>query len=175
MCCLFVWLLLVLIKEPISEEEPNVLNDPTPDGEHLSEDEGKSYWTSWSYCSYMYDCLEFSLVGMIIALLLVLLIDSRIMPCLHVVNHIFLDMRMHLLYDILLIIRCMSYMVGDRVFYDEYGWGRVSTTVGVRLRSRAIMVIDLSRLVCWGLRIVVVLTSHLTLFCIATRPCMGRA
>jgi hypothetical protein len=31
------------IKEPIPEEEPNVLNDPTPDGEHLSEDEGKSH------------------------------------------------------------------------------------------------------------------------------------
>jgi hypothetical protein len=68
----------------------------------------------------MYDCLEFNLVGMIIALL-ALLIDSRIMPCLHIVNHIFLDMRMHLLYDIHLIIGCMSYMVGDRVFYDEYG------------------------------------------------------
>jgi hypothetical protein len=28
------------VKEPIPEEE---LNDPTPDGEHLSEDEGKSH------------------------------------------------------------------------------------------------------------------------------------
>jgi hypothetical protein len=46
---------------------------------------------------------------------------------------------------------------------DEYGWGRVSATIGVGLRSRAIVVIDLSRWVCWGLRIVVVLTSHLTL------------
>jgi hypothetical protein len=31
------------IKEPIPEEEPNVLNDPAPDGEHFSEDEGKSH------------------------------------------------------------------------------------------------------------------------------------
>jgi hypothetical protein len=31
------------IKEPILEEEPNVTNDSTPDGEHLSEDEGKSH------------------------------------------------------------------------------------------------------------------------------------
>jgi hypothetical protein len=47
---------------------------------------------------------------------------------------------------------------------DEYGWSRVSATIGVGLRSRAIVVIDLSRRVCWELRIVVVLTSHLTLF-----------
>jgi hypothetical protein len=45
----------------------------------------------------------------------------------------------------------------------EYGWGRVSATVGVGLRSRAIVVIDLSRWVYWGLRTAVVLTSHLTL------------
>jgi hypothetical protein len=32
------------------------------------------------------------------------------------VNRICLDMRMHLLYNIYLIIGCMSYMVGDRVF-----------------------------------------------------------
>jgi hypothetical protein len=31
------------VKEPIPEEGPNVPNDPTPDGEHLSEDEGKSH------------------------------------------------------------------------------------------------------------------------------------
>jgi hypothetical protein len=31
------------VKEPIPEEEPNILNDPTPDGEHLSEDENKSH------------------------------------------------------------------------------------------------------------------------------------
>jgi hypothetical protein len=64
----------------------------------------------------MYDCLEYSLVSLIIALLLALLIDSRIVPCLHIVNCICIDMRMHLLYDIHLIIGCMSYMVGDRVF-----------------------------------------------------------
>jgi hypothetical protein len=29
------------IKEPI--QEPNVPNDPTPDGKHLSEDESKSH------------------------------------------------------------------------------------------------------------------------------------
>jgi hypothetical protein len=59
---------------------------------------------------------ECSLVRMIIALLLALLNDSRIVSCLHIVNCICLDMRMHLLYNIHLIIRCMSYMVGDRVF-----------------------------------------------------------
>jgi hypothetical protein len=64
----------------------------------------------------MYDCLEYNLVRMIIALLLALLINSRIVHCLHIVNHICLDMRMHLLYNIHLIIGCMSYMVGDRVF-----------------------------------------------------------
>jgi hypothetical protein len=31
------------VKEPILEEEPNVPNDPVPDGEHFSEDEGKSH------------------------------------------------------------------------------------------------------------------------------------
>jgi hypothetical protein len=64
----------------------------------------------------MYDCLEYSLVRIIIALLLALLIDSRIVPCLHIVNRICLDMRMHLLYNIYLIIGYMSYMVGDKVF-----------------------------------------------------------
>jgi hypothetical protein len=53
---------------------------------------------------------------MIIALLLALLIDSRIMPYLHIVIRICLDMRMHLLYDIHLIIECMSHIVVDRVF-----------------------------------------------------------
>jgi hypothetical protein len=53
---------------------------------------------------------------MIIALLLALLIDSCIVSCLHIVIRICLDMRMHLLYDIYLIIECMSYLVGDRVF-----------------------------------------------------------
>jgi hypothetical protein len=31
------------VKELILEEEPNVLNDPTPDSEHFSEDECKSH------------------------------------------------------------------------------------------------------------------------------------
>jgi hypothetical protein len=31
------------VKESIPEEELNVLNDLTPDGEHLSEDDGKSH------------------------------------------------------------------------------------------------------------------------------------
>jgi hypothetical protein len=53
---------------------------------------------------------------MIIALLLTLLIDNRIIPCLHIVIRISLDMRMHLLYDIHLIIECISHMIGDRVF-----------------------------------------------------------
>jgi hypothetical protein len=53
---------------------------------------------------------------MIIALLLALLIHSRIMPCLHIVICIGLDMMMYLLYDNHLIIECMSYLVGDRVF-----------------------------------------------------------
>jgi hypothetical protein len=51
---------------------------------------------------------------MIIALLLTLPIDRRIMPCSHIV--ICLDMSMHLVYDIHLIIECMSYMVNDGVF-----------------------------------------------------------
>jgi hypothetical protein len=51
---------------------------------------------------------------MIITLLLALPIDKRIVPC----SHIFmcLDISMHLLYDIHLIIECMSYMVNDGVF-----------------------------------------------------------
>jgi hypothetical protein len=53
---------------------------------------------------------------MIIALLLALSIDKRIVPCLHIVIRICLVMKMHLLYDIHLIIECMSYLVGDRVF-----------------------------------------------------------
>jgi hypothetical protein len=31
------------VKEPISEEAPNVPNDQTPDGENFSEDESKSH------------------------------------------------------------------------------------------------------------------------------------
>jgi hypothetical protein len=53
---------------------------------------------------------------MIIALLLALSIDKHIVPCLHIVIRICLVMKMHLLYDIHLIIECMSYVVGDRVF-----------------------------------------------------------
>jgi hypothetical protein len=57
---------------------------------------------------------------------------------------------------------------------DEYGWGRVSATVGVGLYSRAIVVIDLSRWICWGLKTMVVLTCHLTFVHTVTRPCMGK-
>jgi hypothetical protein len=53
---------------------------------------------------------------MIFTLGLALLIDRHIMYCLHIVIRICLDMGMHLLYDIHLIIECMSYLVGDRVF-----------------------------------------------------------
>jgi hypothetical protein len=53
---------------------------------------------------------------MIIASLLSLPIDRCMVPCSHIVIHICLDMSMHLLYDIHLIIECMSYMVNDRVF-----------------------------------------------------------
>jgi hypothetical protein len=53
---------------------------------------------------------------MIIALLLALSIDKHIVPCLHIVIRICLVMKMHLLYDIHLIIEYMSYLVGDRVF-----------------------------------------------------------
>jgi hypothetical protein len=38
------------------------------------------------------------------------------MHCLHIVIRIRIDMRMHLLYDIYLIIECMSYLVGDIIF-----------------------------------------------------------
>jgi hypothetical protein len=51
---------------------------------------------------------------MIIALLFALLIDRSIVLCSHIV--ICLGMSMHLLYDIHLIIECMSYMVNDGVF-----------------------------------------------------------
>jgi hypothetical protein len=51
---------------------------------------------------------------MIIALLPALPIDRRIVPSSHIV--ICIDMCMHLLYDIHLIIECMSYMVNDGVF-----------------------------------------------------------
>jgi hypothetical protein len=41
---LFVCMIIACrVKEPIPEEEPNIPNDPTPDGEHLSEDEVKSH------------------------------------------------------------------------------------------------------------------------------------
>jgi hypothetical protein len=53
---------------------------------------------------------------MIIALLLALSIDRCIVPCSHIVIRMCLDMSMQLLYDIHLIIKCMSHMVGDRVF-----------------------------------------------------------
>jgi hypothetical protein len=41
LACVIIW----HDKEPIPEEELNIPNDPTPDGEHLSEDEGRSHWT----------------------------------------------------------------------------------------------------------------------------------
>jgi hypothetical protein len=53
---------------------------------------------------------------MIIALLFALPIDRRIIPCSHIVISLCLDMSMHLLYDIHLIIECMSYIVNDGVF-----------------------------------------------------------
>jgi hypothetical protein len=53
---------------------------------------------------------------MIIVLLFALSINRRIMPCPHIVIRICLDMSMHLLYDIHLIIECISYMVNDGVF-----------------------------------------------------------
>jgi hypothetical protein len=60
---------------------------------------------------YIYDCCS-----TIIASLLALPIDRRIVPCSHIVIRICLDMSMHLLYDIHLIIECMSYMINDGVF-----------------------------------------------------------
>jgi hypothetical protein len=45
LCLLVCVTVACRVKELIPEEEPNVLNDPTPDGEHLSEDEGKSHRT----------------------------------------------------------------------------------------------------------------------------------
>jgi hypothetical protein len=53
---------------------------------------------------------------MIITLLLTLSIDRRIVSCSHIVIRICLDMSMYLLYDIHLIIECMSYMVNDEIF-----------------------------------------------------------
>jgi hypothetical protein len=58
---------------------------------------------------------------------------------------------------------------------DEYGWGPISTIIGVGLRSSAIVMIDLTTRDCWGLRTMVVLTSHITLVRTTTRPCTGRA
>jgi hypothetical protein len=52
---------------------------------------------------------------MIIALLLELLLDSRIMPCFYIVICICFDINVHLLYDIHLIIGRMSYPVSDGV------------------------------------------------------------
>jgi hypothetical protein len=53
---------------------------------------------------------------MIIALLFALPMDRRIVPYSHIVIRICLDISMHLLYDIHLIIKCMSYMVNNGVF-----------------------------------------------------------
>jgi hypothetical protein len=53
---------------------------------------------------------------MIIALLLAFPIDRRMVPCSHIIICICLDMSIHFLYDIHLIIECMSYMVNDGVF-----------------------------------------------------------
>jgi hypothetical protein len=61
-------------------------------------------------------CMIVSSRAWIIALLLALTIDRHIMPCLHIVICICLDMSMLLLYDIHLTIECIRYLVGDRVF-----------------------------------------------------------
>jgi hypothetical protein len=49
-------------------------------------------------------------------MIIALLLDRRIVACSYIVIRICLDMSMQLLYDIHLIIECMSYMVSDRVF-----------------------------------------------------------
>jgi hypothetical protein len=42
--CLLVCVIVAChIKEPIPEEEPNVSNDQTPDGDNFSKDESKSH------------------------------------------------------------------------------------------------------------------------------------
>jgi hypothetical protein len=50
---------------------------------------------------------------MIIALLFALPIDKPIVTYSHIVIRICIDMSIHLLYDIHLIIECMSYMAND--------------------------------------------------------------
>jgi hypothetical protein len=61
MCdCMLKFLVCVIVwrdKEPMPEEDPAEQNGPVMGAENITEDEGKSHWTFWSYCSYMYDCL----------------------------------------------------------------------------------------------------------------------
>jgi hypothetical protein len=97
------------------------------------------------------------------------------LPWCHIVIHICLVMSMHFLSIILDMLNAWVIGLWKRYLVLGFGWGRVSATVGVRLLSSAIVVIDLSRRVCWGLRTMVVLTSHLTLVRTTTRPYMGRA
>jgi hypothetical protein len=49
-------------------------------------------------------------------MIIALSIDRRIVHCSHIAIRICLYMRMHLLYDIHLIIECMSHMVNVGVF-----------------------------------------------------------
>jgi hypothetical protein len=54
---LFVCVIVWCNKEPVPEGDPAEQNDPVMGVENVSEDEGKSHLTFWSYCSYMHDCL----------------------------------------------------------------------------------------------------------------------
>ena len=97
--------------------------------------------------------------------------DALITYCVYA----YLDMRMHLWITTPCLFEYMVETYGYGLTADdEYVWGRVSTTVGVGLRSGAIVVIDLSRQDYSWLRIVVVVPSHLTFVLTTTRPCMGR-
>jgi hypothetical protein len=139
--CVIVW----CIKEPISEEGPNVPNDPTPGGEHLSEDEGKSHWLSWSYLILWMIAYNRASVGDYCVNICIChcepyrCLDYILCLCIPRYESTFLDYYS-------LFIWMHGWDIWLWINSDvEIWWSRVSATAGVGLCSRAIMVIDLSR------------------------------
>jgi hypothetical protein len=131
------------VKELIPEEEPNVSNDLTLDGEHLSKASltqpldynapicmivSSRTWFGWLLHYY----LRYSLIVVSCLTFILWFVYALIWMCICYMIFIWL-------LDAWVIRLVMEY------YDDEYGWSHVSATVGVDLRSRAIVMIDLSR------------------------------
>jgi hypothetical protein len=174
MCCLFVWLLLVMWKSQFQRRNPTFWMTRRLTVSTLARTKASltEYFdhiapiymivASWAWLGWLlHDYLHCSLIDVSWLARILLFIYALTWVCI-----------CYMIFTWLL--NAWVIWLMPEYSDDEYGWGRVSATVSVGLRSRAIIVVDLSRWVLLKLRTVVVLISHLTLVCTATRPCMGR-